>query len=102
METIFGAVVEFIFGGILEPPWGNSAKERKLEKNIAALREEPWFAELEKDYRYGFIIRNNAELRRYLIKKDTVIRLTKHPEERDMFMTLVKQKHLKFTGFKTY
>ncbi|AQQ52388.1 hypothetical protein [Planococcus lenghuensis] len=100
MESIFGAVFEFIFGGILELPWWGWRSEKKLDRNIASLMEEPWFAALEKDYRYGFIIRNNEELRRYLVKKENVIRLAKHPEEQEMFTMLVKQEHLKFTSLK--
>ncbi|WP_026694058.1 hypothetical protein [Peribacillus kribbensis] len=66
---------------------------------IEDMKKEPWFLALIKDYRYEYIIQNNKAIHIYL-KQPANIKLLKHSEEeRQNFISLVKQEHHRFTSF---
>jgi hypothetical protein len=71
--------------------------ETKLEKNINRLKEEAWFAELEQDYRYGYIIHQNSKVKRFLKNERNVKMIISMDEEREKFVSLVKEEHVRFT-----
>ncbi len=69
---------------------------RRLEKNIRFLKEEPWFAELENDFRYNHLIWNNRKVMRYLGISRNVEKLAKDDDERMKFRKLLTYEHVKF------
>lgn len=72
----------------------------KLEKNIGELRGEEWFSQLDKDYRYNYIIWNNKKVKRFLSKPEHIKLLKSSEEERESFIALVMKEHKKFTGIR--
>jgi hypothetical protein len=73
--------------------------EAKFEKHINRLKEEAWFAELEKDYRYTYIIHQNRRVRRFLCSEKNIKLILSMDEEREKFINLIKEEHVKFTSF---
>lgn len=71
--------------------------EGKLEKHIKRLKEEDWFSSLEEDYRYSYIIHQNRKVRRYLCNEKNIKMITSMDEEREKFIKMVKEEHIKFT-----
>jgi hypothetical protein len=73
--------------------------EAKFEKHIIRLKEEDWFSELDKDYRYEYIIHQNRRVRRFLCSEKNIKLILSMDEEREKFINLVKEEHVKFTSF---
>ena len=73
-------------------------RSTKLEKHINRLKEEAWFSELEKDYRYGYIIYSNRAVKRFLNREKNIKMITTMDSERENFIRLVKEEHVKFTA----
>ena len=75
----------------------NLAPKTKFEKNITRLKEEAWFAALEEDYRYGYIIYQNCKVKRFLGNNNNVKMVLSMDDEREKFISLVKEEHEEFT-----
>ena len=88
-----GGVIEFFI-----PDW---SPKSKFEKNIIRLREEDWFATLEKDVRYSYIIHQNRKVKRFLSNEKNIKMITSMDFERENFIHLVKEEHAKFTGVRS-
>jgi hypothetical protein len=73
------------------------APKTKFEKNITRLKEEAWFASLEEDYRYGYIIYQNRTVKRFLGNNNNIKMILSMDEEKEKFIRLVKEEHEKFT-----
>jgi hypothetical protein len=69
----------------------------KFEKHIIRLREEDWFSSMEKDYRYEYIIHNNSKVKRFLSSEKNVKMITSMDDEKEKFISLVKEEHARFT-----
>ncbi len=69
----------------------------KFEKHIKRLKEETWFCELEKDYRYGYIIHQNRRVRRFLCNEKNIKLILSMDEGKERFIELVKEEHARFT-----
>ncbi|MGG3471437.1 hypothetical protein ABES02_28710 [Neobacillus pocheonensis] len=69
----------------------------KFEKHIIRLTEEAWFSSLEQDYRYGYIIYNNKNVKRFLSNEKNVKMIISMDIEREKFISLVKKEHVRFT-----
>ena len=69
---------------------------RRLEKNVELLKKEPWFAELEDDFRYNHIIWNNGKVIRYLALNSHIDKLLKDDDEKEKFKKMVTYEHIKF------
>lgn len=69
---------------------------KRLEQNIRTLKKEPWFAELEDDFRYNHMIWNNRKVMRYLALNNTVDKLIKDDNEKARFKKLLVYEHVKF------
>lgn len=76
----------------------DDALNAKHQKRIEQLEEDNWFKELLWDYRYGYIIRNNLEVKRYLSKPENMQLLKIDEQIKKDFIELVKREHLKFCG----
>ncbi|MCM3117705.1 hypothetical protein M3610_20750 [Neobacillus sp. MER 74] len=72
----------------------------KLEKNINELKEEEWFADLDKDVRYNYIIWHNNKVKRFLKKPENVKILKSSEWEREKFIQLVIKEHKRFVGIR--
>ncbi|WP_251551661.1 hypothetical protein [Neobacillus muris] len=72
-------------------------KEKKWEKHIKRLKEEPWFNALEKDWRYEYIIYNNRMVKKFLASERNIKMITSMDEERENFIQLVKAEHEKYS-----
>lgn len=94
-KWIFGSWVEGKIENVLEDKLDS---KKKLEKPIGILRSEQWFADLENDYRYGYIIWNNFKVEKYLLNEEHIPLLLKLPEEQEKFTQLVMEEHKKFVG----
>lgn len=100
---IITSVFKGLFGSWIESKIGNVLEDKldikkKLEKPIGTLRSEQWFADLENDYRYGYIIWNNSKVAAYLLNEENLPLLLKLPEEQENFKQLVMGEHKKFVG----
>ncbi|NHM30846.1 hypothetical protein [Neobacillus terrae] len=96
MITISGFIVELLFdlaGEIIGHFIPERALETKFQKNINRLKEETWFGELEKDYRYEYIIYQNSRVKRFLSSEKNIKMITSMDEERDDFINLIKEEH---------
>jgi hypothetical protein len=69
----------------------------KFEKHVSRLKEEAWFSTLEKDYRYGYIIFQNSKVKRFLSSERNVKMVLNMEEEKEKFISLIKEEHSKFT-----
>ncbi|MBS4215218.1 hypothetical protein [Neobacillus rhizophilus] len=72
----------------------------KFEKNMIRLKDEAWFSELEKDYRYQYIIYNNRKVKRFLSNETNVKKIISMDLEREQFILLIKEEHEKFVGLR--
>lgn len=70
--------------------------KRRLEKNVGILKNDPWFAELEDDFRYNHLIWNNRKVTRYLGLNSNVDKLLKNNDEKAKFKKLLTYEHVKF------
>ena len=61
------------------------------------LKEEAWFSSLEKDYRYSYIIYQNSRVKRFLSSEKNVKMIISMDEEKERFINLVIEEHVKFT-----
>ena len=52
---------------------------------------------MEKDYRYEYIIYNNSKVKRFLSSEKNVKMITSMDEEKEKFISLVKEEHARFT-----
>jgi hypothetical protein len=75
-------------------------RSTKFEKHMNRLKEEAWFSELEKDYRYGYIINSNRAVKRSLNREKNIKMITSMDSERENFIRLVKEEHAKFTALR--
>ena len=71
--------------------------QSKFDKHINRLKEEDWFAAMEKDYRYAYIIYENRKVKRFLSNEKNIKMITSIDEEKEKFIRLVKEEHAKFT-----
>jgi hypothetical protein len=62
------------------------------------MAKEKWFEELLSDYRYGFIIRNNNEIRSFLAQPANIDLLKTDEQARKEFVDLVISEHKKSIG----
>ncbi|MCQ6280625.1 hypothetical protein [Bacillus sp. EB600] len=69
----------------------------KFEKHIIRLKEEAWFSSMEKDYRYSYIIYQNSRVKRFLSSEKNVKMIISMDEEKERFINLVIEEHVKFT-----
>jgi len=72
------------------------ALETKFQKNINRLMKEPWFCELEKDFRYEYIIYQNSRVKRFLSSEKNIKMITSMDEERENFINLIREEHVRF------
>ena len=70
--------------------------QKKLQKNVGVLKSDPWFAELEDDFRYNHLIWNNRKVMRYLALTSNVEKLLKDDDEKTRFKKLLTYEHIKF------
>jgi hypothetical protein len=61
------------------------------------LKQEAWFSSLEKDYRYSYIIYQNSRVKRFLSSEKNVKMIISMDEEKERFINLVIEEHVKFT-----
>ena len=61
------------------------------------LKEEAWFSSLEKDYRYSYILYQNSRVKRFLSSEKNVKMIISMDEEKERFINLVIEEHVKFT-----
>jgi hypothetical protein len=87
---------EFIFGLIAESFLFLFIPESKFEKNVEKLKQEDWFATLDKDYRYNYIIWNNKKVKRFLTSTNNLNMLLIDDLEQTKFTELIKKEHLKY------
>lgn len=89
-------MVEFI----IEMAWEIASyffrSKKRLEKNVRILKQDPWFAELENDFRYNHLIWNNRKVTRYLGLDHNVERLLKDDDEKVKFKKVLTYEHVKF------
>ncbi len=85
-------------GEIIEYFIPDQATESKFIKHIERLKEEEWFATLEKDYRYSYIIYQNRKVKRFLCNEKNVKMILSMDVEKENFINLVKEEHKKLTG----
>ncbi len=98
MQLLFESLVGFFFDlfvyGLLDLPYFKS----KWEKNMDKLIDEEWFKQLNDDFRYSYIIRNNKKVKRILAKDDNIPLLQTDEQFRNDFIALVKDEHVKYVG----
>lgn len=87
---------EFIFRLIAESLLFLFIPESKFEKNVEKLKQEEWFATLDKDYRYNYIIWNNKKVKRFLTSTNNLNMLLIDDLEQTKFTELIKKEHLKY------
>jgi len=92
-------MLEFFFALISEAILYFFIPKSKLEKNVEILKKEEWFATLEEDYRYNYIIWNNRRVKRFLSKPKNLELLVEHSEAQKEFTDLIKKEHIKYTSF---
>jgi hypothetical protein len=85
---------EFIFGLIVEAFF---SPKSNLGENVEKLKQEEWFAALEEDFRYNYIIWNNRKVERYLASSTNLAMLLNDDQEQKKFTELIIQEHIKFT-----
>lgn len=93
-------IIELLFdiaGEIIGHFLPDLSPKTKYEKNMIRLKEEPWFAALLEDYRYEYIIQQNSKVRRFLKNEKNVKMIISMDDERERFISLVKEEHAKFT-----
>jgi hypothetical protein len=86
---IFGELV-----GHFIPDW---SPESKFEKHMKRLKEEAWFSSLLEDYRYEYIIFQNNRVKRFLCNEKNIKMIISMDDEKEKFIRLVKEEHVKFT-----
>src|SRR5690606_28735808 len=96
MNREVSRMIELIVELVLEGASYIYSPRRKLEKNVAILNEDPWFAELEHDFRYNHLIWNNRKVVRYLSLSSNVDKLLKDSDEKAKFKKLLTYEHIKF------
>lgn len=74
--------------------FSNMGHNRRVDK----LQKEAWFDELLKDYRYGFIIKKNNEIRSFLAQSGNIELLKTDEQVRKEFIDLVMSQHMKYVG----
>jgi hypothetical protein len=67
---------------------------------MGRLKEEAWFSSLLLDFRYEYIIYNNNRVKRFLSSERNVKMILSMDVEKEKFITLVKEEHVKFTRIK--
>ena len=92
IDFLFDIVGEII--GHFIPEW---LPKTKFEKHISRLMEEDWFSSIEKDYRYAYIIYENRRVKRFLSDEKNIKMIISMDEEREKFISLVKEEHVRFT-----
>ncbi|MBS4201673.1 hypothetical protein KHA93_18890 [Bacillus sp. FJAT-49732] len=95
IESIIGFIIDLLANALFF-----ITPKSKLEKNIDKLRNEKWFSTLYQDYRYSYVIWHNRKVKRYLIKSNNVELLIRNEQEKEKFIKLIEQEHIKFTGLK--
>jgi hypothetical protein len=95
-QFIIDLFLEFVgeLVGHFIPDW---SPESKFEKHIKRLKDEAWFSSLLEDYRYEYIIFQNSRVKRFLCNERNIKMITSMDEEREKFIRLVKEEHVKFT-----
>ncbi|WP_144550183.1 hypothetical protein [Bacillus sp. X1(2014)] len=91
-------VIGDLIGGLIEALI--PTQKSKLEKHIDELKEEEWFADLDKDVRYNYIIWHNNKVKRFLKKPENVKILKSSEWEREKFIALVIKEHKRFVGIR--
>ncbi|MFD0048038.1 hypothetical protein ACFVHQ_01650 [Actinomycetes bacterium NPDC127524] len=92
IEFLFEIAVEAIFH------WRpKRLREKILARHINRLRKEDWFYELERDYRYEYIISQNSRVRKFLSREKNIKLITNVDAEKDKFIKLIEEEHHKFT-----
>lgn len=89
-------MVEFIIELGIEISSYFFTPKKRLEKNVRILKTDPWFAELEDDFRYNHLIWNNRKVTRYLGLNSNIDKLLKHDDEKVKFKKLLTFEHIKF------
>lgn len=100
MVPILEAIIVFIIEFFTNVLFYFYTPKSKLEKNIDKLKNEIWFSSLYADYRYSYIIWHNKKIKRILIKPENIELLIKNEQEKEKFIHLIKQEHIKFVGLK--
>jgi len=89
-------VVEFIIELAFEISSYFFTPKKRLEKNVGILKNDPWFAELEDDFRYNHLIWNNRKVTRYLGLNRNVDKILKDDDEKAKFKKILTYEHVKF------
>ncbi|MDO7788798.1 hypothetical protein [Desulforamulus aquiferis] len=96
LEFLFNLFIEFLLW--LPFRWWPFNQLIKLERVINELSQEEWFKELDDDYRYSFILRNNKKVIRTLLKPGSAHALKYDIQVQEQFIKMVKDEHVKFVG----
>ncbi len=62
-----------------------------LERNLALLKQEDWFANIMKDEKNQYLILNNIHIQNYLIEDKKVAELKVNAEEREHFLKILEE-----------
>lgn len=89
-------MVEFIIDLAIDIASYFFTPKTRLEKNVGILKNDPWFAVLEDDFRYNHLIWNNRKVTRYLGLNRNVDKLLKDDDEKAKFKKLLTYEHIKF------
>ncbi|SFC94033.1 hypothetical protein SAMN05443252_10939 [Bacillus sp. OV322] len=92
IEFLFEIAVEAVFHWLPK-----RSREKILARHINRLRKEDWFCELERDYRYEYIICQNSRVRKFLSREKNIKLITNVDTEKDKFIKLIEEEHHKFT-----
>ncbi|NRD77136.1 hypothetical protein HPT25_06455 [Bacillus sp. BRMEA1] len=100
MVNISGFIIDLLLdlaGEVIGHFLPGARSEARFQKHIMRLKEEPWFASLEKDYRYEYIIFQNRKVKRFLNSEKNIKMIISMEEEKERFINMVKEEHIKFT-----